>query len=88
VSSSIYREVCHCGCDKLSHYRDPSSGKRFSCLNARCECKRYVDQRDPPPPPERKRRWGHPATCQCFDCKQLDEIPDDRPTDPNLFGLP
>lgn len=81
------RERCHCGCDKQSHYRDQGSGVRGACLNHRCDCEKYVNEFDPLPPPKPKgRRKGHPSTCQCFDCKQLGVIPEERKTDP--WGWP
>ena len=86
MGSSIYAERCHCGCDKLSHYRDPASGVREACLNARCDCKKYVNEFATLPPPPKVRRKGHPDTCRCADCPPpMAPDADDHDTDPYIY---
>ncbi len=41
---SRYVQVCHCGHDKSSHYKDSET-----CLGMLCDCTRYVDRDDPKP---------------------------------------
>lgn len=51
-----YREVCKCGHDKATHFRDLNTGARASCLASMCDCKRYRDPGTPdtvPPPKAR-----------------------------------
>lgn len=79
------RELCHCGHDRLSHAEVGPGVPRGDCLALGCDCKAYVNEFDPAPKPAKKaRRYGHPATCRCFDCKQLDPEPteNERTTDP------
>lgn len=62
---SGYRQLCHCGHHKDSHYRSEST-----CLGMLCECKRYRDVDAPPDPP-------HPPPKKCtFVAEYYDDIDD------------
>jgi hypothetical protein len=93
------KETCHCGHDKASHYRDAGSRETLSCLCQGCDCRRYINERDPAPRKMHKRPIGHPQTCRCYECKKYleqfglaeegepEKIPS-TPTDPYPRGIP
>lgn len=44
-----YRTACTCGHDRDTHYKDPSTSVRHSCLARGCECLAYRDELFPAP---------------------------------------
>lgn len=46
MSWSPYKEVCDCGHDIATHFRE-ESGERSTCLGMRCECRQYRDHLAP-----------------------------------------
>lgn len=41
------REVCHCGCDKTTHFKDLITGERGRCTGVHCnDCFAYVNEHE------------------------------------------
>jgi hypothetical protein len=79
MSGHDWRELCHCG-----HHKDTHFDKKHCCLGMHCDCAAYRDVNDPLPTP---RKLGshleitdtkvtpllpHPMWCTCVDCSTYD----------------
>lgn len=40
-------ELCHCGHDVDTHYRDPTTRARYGCTGIRCDCSLYLNRDTP-----------------------------------------
>ena len=79
---SILKELCSCGHEKVTHYRDPVTGERWACTGTFCDCRLYRNdkERDTPllPPSNYDERstavgGGRPhIECRCTACCQWD----------------
>lgn len=54
--------LCRCG-----HVRSTHHEGRHNCLAVLCECKTYLDRRDPEIV---TRPAHHPLACRCYECKR------------------
>lgn len=46
---SGYLEICKCGHDISTHFRDPNTHRIHGCLGMRCDCPVYKDHLKPEP---------------------------------------
>lgn len=74
---SGHKQICACGHDVDTHYRDPRTKQRLACTGLYCDCRHYTThmQRDTPVLP--RINWAQPASrnkphadpdCQCPHC--------------------
>jgi hypothetical protein len=66
VDSYGYTEICHCGHDRATHYRDLTVLPHVTaaCLARGCDCPAYLNEREPRPAVLRRKNTAPPADRQ------------------------